>query len=160
MGRLGDIDFNKGFYVYVGSALGPGGLAGRLRHHLRPAENPHWHMDYLGRTAKIKEIWTCPGPRRREHEWAGVFTRPDRPAVPVKGFGSSDCRCPSHLFYMGKRPVYRDWQAALAGEDDPNVHLTVIPVVPHRQGDDLISHSKKGGPHEPHIRIRRKNPDG
>ncbi|MBT8467436.1 MAG: DUF123 domain-containing protein, partial [Deltaproteobacteria bacterium] len=33
VGRLGTICFDAPFYVYVGSAFGPGGLAARLRAH-------------------------------------------------------------------------------------------------------------------------------
>jgi Uri superfamily endonuclease len=38
VGRLGDLRLQPGFYVYVGSALGPGGVRARLAHHMRLAE--------------------------------------------------------------------------------------------------------------------------
>ena len=47
VGRLGTFDFPAGWYAYVGSAFGAGGLVGRIKHHLQPLENPHWHIDYL-----------------------------------------------------------------------------------------------------------------
>ncbi len=34
VGKLGKCSFPAGYYTYVGSALGPGGLASRLKHHL------------------------------------------------------------------------------------------------------------------------------
>jgi len=34
VGALGAVDFAPGWYVYVGSALGPGGLAARVNRHL------------------------------------------------------------------------------------------------------------------------------
>lgn len=37
VGRLGTATLGLGWVLYVGSAFGPGGLAARLRHHLRPA---------------------------------------------------------------------------------------------------------------------------
>jgi Uri superfamily endonuclease len=47
VGRLGDVPIVPGWYLYTGSALGTGGLHGRVRHHLRPVTRPHWHIDYL-----------------------------------------------------------------------------------------------------------------
>ena len=47
VGRLGRIHFGSPFYLYFGSAFGPGGLVARLQHHLRPARRPHWHVDYV-----------------------------------------------------------------------------------------------------------------
>ena len=35
VGKLGPVTFNAGYYVYTGSAFGPGGLAARSGHHLR-----------------------------------------------------------------------------------------------------------------------------
>ena len=36
VGRLGHIHFDSPFYLYFGSAFGPGGLGARLKHHLQP----------------------------------------------------------------------------------------------------------------------------
>ena len=48
IGRLGIFSFEPGHYIYVGSALGPGGLAGRLERHLdKDRQVSHWHIDYL-----------------------------------------------------------------------------------------------------------------
>ena len=35
IGRLGDLVMQPGYYIYVGSAFGPGGLAARVGRHLR-----------------------------------------------------------------------------------------------------------------------------
>jgi Uri superfamily endonuclease len=56
IGRLGVLDFPAGHHAYVGSAFGSGGLRGRLKHHLFPAAKPHWHIDYLRRSATIREV--------------------------------------------------------------------------------------------------------
>jgi len=53
VGRLGHMRLQSGFYVYVGSALGPGGVRARVRHHLLDSPRPHWHIDYL--TCSIHE---------------------------------------------------------------------------------------------------------
>ncbi|MFQ5956039.1 MAG: DUF123 domain-containing protein, partial [Kiloniellales bacterium] len=34
-----------GRYVYCGSANGPGGIAGRVRRHLKPEKARRWHVD-------------------------------------------------------------------------------------------------------------------
>jgi len=47
IGKLGRFAFDAGFYVYVGSAFGPGGLKARLQRHLRTDKPLHWHIDLL-----------------------------------------------------------------------------------------------------------------
>src|SRR5208337_3227365 len=47
VGRLGDMRLQSGFYVYVGSALGPGGVRARVNHHMRASPRHHWHIDYV-----------------------------------------------------------------------------------------------------------------
>ncbi len=98
VGKLGAFRFQKGYYLYVGSALGESGLAGRIRHHLQPGKL-HWHIDYLRAAAQLVEIWISDTRQRKECNWAerlAAFLPLSRPYI---GFGSSDCRCISHLFY-------------------------------------------------------------
>ena len=70
VGSLGSYAFPAGFYAYVGSACGPGGLAGRLRHHIAGGARPHWHVDHLRRAARLAEVWFIAQSLRREHGWA------------------------------------------------------------------------------------------
>jgi Uri superfamily endonuclease len=105
VGRLGSIGFRRGWYAYAGSAFGPGGLAGRLRHHLRPVQRPHWHIDYLRDYARVMAVWMAAGPPRREHDWARALAEAPGAGRRVPGFGCSDCRCPSHLLYFDHRPA-------------------------------------------------------
>ena len=104
VGKLGQFEFPAGFYLYVGSALGPGGLAGRLGRHLSEDKRNHWHVDYLSELAEPVEIWTTTGEERLEHTWAAVAGKLPGANAPVAGFGASDCRCPAHLFHFGERP--------------------------------------------------------
>lgn len=39
VGAQGEIVFPQGYYVYVGSAFGPGGVRRRVAHHLAPPRN-------------------------------------------------------------------------------------------------------------------------
>lgn len=100
VGRLGCFRFLAGWYAYVGSARGPGGLAARLTRHLRSLKTMHWHIDYLRAQAQPVEIWYATGTQRRECAWAlALFGLPGA-SVPVSRFGASDCRCPAHLIYF------------------------------------------------------------
>lgn len=104
IGRLGVRCMPAGYYAYAGSALGPGGIVGRLRHHLRPAVRPHWHIDYLRGVAQIEQVWWGPGTLRREHDWAALLGCLPGATAPVPRFGASDCHCPTHLFHFPEPP--------------------------------------------------------
>jgi Uri superfamily endonuclease len=103
IGHLGRVQFRKGFYAYVGSAFGPGGLSARLRHHLKVKTKPHWHIDLFGQHAHIVDIWYAER-RRHEHQWARAALAMSPAASPVVGFGCSDCKCRSHLIYFPHAP--------------------------------------------------------
>lgn len=98
VGRLGDLTVEPGWYLYVGSALGAGGLRVRLRHHLRPLRRPHWHIDYLRQACDLRAIWFVASAERWEHRWAQTLSAMET-AMPLPGFGASDCRCVSHCFF-------------------------------------------------------------
>ena len=115
IGRLGSFGFKRGTYAYVGSAFGPGGLDARLKHHCMSSANPHWHIDYLRRAATLKDIWVSAIPQRSEHAWTEGLLSLDAGHCPVKGFGSSDCLCFSHLVYFKRKPSSMMISRVLAG---------------------------------------------
>ncbi|SDD79776.1 DUF123 domain-containing protein [Rhodospira trueperi] len=86
-----------GWYLYAGSARGPGGLRARVRRHARANKARRWHVDWLTCTADVLQgVFVQPG----GHECALIAEARARlaVAVPVPGFGASDCRrCPAHL---------------------------------------------------------------
>lgn len=100
VGKLGRFKFRDGTYAYVGSAFGPGGLAARIKHHLNLSRSPHWHIDYLRKEAVPVQIWGSAYPLKFEHRWAAVLAQSRQTTAPVPGFGSSDCRCHTHLFRL------------------------------------------------------------
>ena len=53
VGKLGMFTFPAGYYLYVGSALGPGGLEARLARHRRRGKKLRWHIDYLLEHAQL-----------------------------------------------------------------------------------------------------------
>jgi Uri superfamily endonuclease len=120
VGRLGELVAPSGWVVYVGSAFGPGGLHARVGRHLgRPvgvrsevtgvsslakAKRLHWHIDYLLQAVGIHTVWYTSDPIPYEHTWANVLGRTPGVSILMPGFGSSDCQCPSHLFYFASAP--------------------------------------------------------
>lgn len=104
IGKLGSLFLQPGFYVYVGSAFGPGGLRARIKHHFNRSSRPHWHLDYLSPILSPCEIWYTCDQTRREHQWATIHSQTRGVILPLPGFGSSDCRCRSHLFFYKSKP--------------------------------------------------------
>lgn len=94
IGKLGNISFEKGFYLYVGSALN--GLEQRITRHLKDNKKLHWHIDYLLKHAKIIDIFYKESIISEECE---ISEKINEYFQSIKGFGCSDCRCKSHLFY-------------------------------------------------------------
>ena len=93
VGKLGTLEFPAGCYGYVGSGMK--GAEARVRRHLRPHPGASWHLDYilphsvpaaaiLGHTSNALE---CSLAQSLGRDFQ-VYPR----------FGSSDCRCPGHLF--------------------------------------------------------------
>ena len=101
--RLGNLRLRPGWYVYVGSAFGPRGLRGRINHHRQRTERPHWHVDHLRRYTRLESVWYCCG-SRCEHEWAATIGAMPGAAVVLRGFGSSDCGCRTHLWWFEALP--------------------------------------------------------
>ena len=108
-GRLWQCYFPSGWYAYVGSALGPGGLAARLGRHLHTTGCFHWHIDYLRAQSQPVEVWYITDPMRRECRWAEALLQLPGAEVTVPRFGASDCRCRAHLAhfaYPPERPAF------------------------------------------------------
>ncbi|MBW2000072.1 MAG: GIY-YIG nuclease family protein [Deltaproteobacteria bacterium] len=113
IGRIGRLELKQGYYAYVGSAFGPGGLKARVSRHLLGPKRLRWHIDYLGKVAKPKEVWYTCDPVIREHDWAGVMAQWRATSIPLRGFGASDCRCESHLFFFRDLPDIGDFRDKL-----------------------------------------------
>jgi len=99
VGALGCISFQKGWYVYVGSALNS--LEPRLLRHIGKSKGNvgklHWHIDYLliNMAVRIANIFIKETLEKEEcvlARYVGLH------GVSISGFGSSDCRCDGHLF--------------------------------------------------------------
>jgi len=94
IGKLGKIIFEKGFYVYVGSALN--GLEQRINRHLRKNKKKHWHIDYFLEFTNIVGIIYKESQTRDE---CNIAIELDKYLASIPDFGCSDCKCKSHLFF-------------------------------------------------------------
>ncbi|MEE8401881.1 MAG: GIY-YIG nuclease family protein, partial [Candidatus Hydrothermarchaeaceae archaeon] len=101
VGKLGEVSFKKGYYTYIGSALGS--LEGRINRHLRKEKRLKWHIDYLLIDGRIDKIFIFETTERLECITA---RKVKKNLTPVKNFGSSDCSCDSHLFYSKEIPAH------------------------------------------------------
>ena len=99
IGALGDLFFQRGRYVYVGSALNS--LEPRLLRHIGKSEGNigklHWHIDHLliEHSVRISDIFVKETLEREECVLADFV---GRHGVVIRNFGSSDCGCDGHLF--------------------------------------------------------------
>ncbi len=100
VGSFNKIFFKKGGYVYVGSARR--GLRARVGRHLAKKKKIHWHIDWVttNRSAKVYKIWVSSVVGAECRLAAAIAEEADEV---VRGFGSSDCKCQSHLFYFTSR---------------------------------------------------------
>ncbi len=89
-GSLQRVRLPPGCYVYVGSAMGPGGFEKRVFRHLRKRKKARWHIDYLTRlrSVQVKSIIYTPlqhGESRLTRMLSSLgFVKM------VKGFGATD----------------------------------------------------------------------
>lgn len=97
--NIGKVDFKPGYYLYVGSALR--NLNSRLNRHQRRRKKLFWHIDYLLQEAKL--ILTLPI-RTLDDLECDIAHQLTHIATPVPNFGSSDCSCLSHLFFLPSDP--------------------------------------------------------
>jgi sugar fermentation stimulation protein A len=126
VGKLGRIRFNKGYYLYVGSAARH--LSRRVARHRRLRKKTFWHIDYLRAAARFVTALPVRSAHRLECDIAAAVRAFSGGDIP--GFGASDCACPSHLFHRADNPLetaafndliqfFRmDRPAAMAGPSD------------------------------------------
>ena len=103
VGSLGKLAFRRGYYTYTGSAMGS--VTPRLRRHMASVKTLHWHVDFLLKHASLEYVLLLPLLDKLECEInAAIQNRPEQ-VNPVFRFGSSDCRCLTHLFHFVENPL-------------------------------------------------------
>ena len=120
IGALGERKFAPGWYLYVGSALGSGGLS-RVSRHIRfyreQYRKPKWHIDYLmaARSTRLCKVVCAKTDQDLECVLAAALGGDG-----IAAFGCSDCDCATHLFYRRDMP-----------EDEVLQAFAQIPLTPH-----------------------------
>ncbi|CAM3896329.1 GIY-YIG nuclease family protein [Mesobacillus zeae] len=102
IGKKGSYSFNRGLYIYVGSAKR--NILARINRHMKREKPFRWHFDYLRPHGNIVKIITYDS-SYKECELAEKIRKETGGLLPVPEFGSSDCRCPSHLIYIADPPI-------------------------------------------------------
>ncbi|PWB50042.1 MAG: DUF123 domain-containing protein [Candidatus Methanoperedenaceae archaeon] len=119
IGKLGTINFKRGHYYYIGSALGTGGFK-RVTRHFNVASGINttrkWHIDYLLPNSSVicalliqtDEALECKAAKELM-EYSDI----------IPGFGCSDCTCKAHLFFndMDIRKVIIEIASKLTGNE-------------------------------------------
>lgn len=100
VGNLGPIRFQKGYYIYIGSAKR--NLSKRLARHQRKRKNLFWHIDYLRQYTDHCASLPVRASTHLECKIANALKGISLWSIPR--FGSSDCGCYSHLFGMRDNP--------------------------------------------------------
>jgi len=126
VGKLTETEFVPGFYAYVGSAFGPGGLHARLRHHLSISERCHWHLDYIRPEMHFLSLWMTEDDESREHDWAGVLLDLPTAEIPVKDLGATDCQCRAHFFRFDQLPTLCEFRKQLRRRGILNVAVDEV----------------------------------
>jgi sugar fermentation stimulation protein A len=74
-----------------------------VERHLRRRKRFHWHIDYLRDRADSCTALPFRASEDLEHDLASALDRIADWSIPR--FGSSDCRCPTHLFGFNENPA-------------------------------------------------------
>jgi adenylylsulfate kinase len=113
VGSLDKIFFEKGLYAYVGSAQTS--FEKRIQRHIRKNKKRFWHIDYLleSKLVDVMRVFYKEAARKEECEIAKQISSKGSPMV---GFGSSDCKCKSHLFKVSEYTFLRKFMCEMSLE--------------------------------------------
>ena len=96
VGRAGLRTFEAGIYFYVGS--GGRSPLKRIARHIGKRKRKFWHIDFLTVHSRVIGAFMLEASVCLECQIACELAKRFES---VPGFGSSDCRCGSHLFFAG-----------------------------------------------------------
>jgi Uri superfamily endonuclease len=137
IGKLGEFTFPPGEYLYVGSAHGPGGLRGRLGHHMGKSYRSHWHIDWLRSIAEVSGYYYLVSEGHLECTWGQYIMQQPGAKIPVPGFGASDCRnkgshCATHLVWFRSVEEMNELHHNLPVRGESRIaHRKMAPVIRH-----------------------------
>ena len=129
VGALGALTFRARWYIYIGSALGSGGLL-RLGRHISLAQlrdkQPKWHVDYLLTSPSFSLVYAVYAVTADRLE-CRLARELNEGGIPK--FGCSDCSCTSHLFYRQGDPKQEILAAFRELQLDPVIKTIINPQV-------------------------------
>jgi sugar fermentation stimulation protein A len=97
-GALKETTFQKGYYLYAGSAMNS--LTARTVRHSKRVKNKKWHIDYIHppmKHVKTKKFVSLNIECEIADALSGIYES-------IPEFGASDCKCKSHLFFSKTNP--------------------------------------------------------
>ena len=101
IGRLGQTEIEKGYYLYTGSALGTGAvsLEQRIARHQRRNKHVKWHVDYLTtrREITVVNVICLEAEKRLECRISRHILSDFKGKPIIPRAGASDCKCSGHL---------------------------------------------------------------
>lgn len=110
VGKLGNMEFKPGYYIYIGSALNS--IENRVERHFSRTKKLWWHIDYL--TVKANPLYAICIPESDSSPEISPYSGIKEECLiakslselmdPVDKFGSSDCKCSAHLLRSKKEP--------------------------------------------------------
>lgn len=101
IGSLGRLNFKKGYYLYIGSAMNS--LKSRLKRHMNKNKTFRWHIDYL--VPMLDGLKPIPIRASEPLECKLSMELKNLNYEEIPKFGSSDCGCNSHLYHTDKNPL-------------------------------------------------------
>ncbi|MBK7106815.1 MAG: GIY-YIG nuclease family protein [Ignavibacteriae bacterium] len=103
--KFGRLNFEKGFYYYVGSAQK--NLKQRILRHISKTKKLHWHVDFItsNENSIIKNVFILPNNSKKEEcNFVNFLETEFKLLHKIKNFGNSDCNnCISHLLFSKKK---------------------------------------------------------
>lgn len=102
VGKLGNIPFKAGYYLYVGS--GQTNVEKRVSRYFKKIKKPRWHIDYLLNSGKAIAEKALILNLSKKYECKISQFIESIGAEHIVRFGCSDCDCKSHLFYVYTNP--------------------------------------------------------
>ncbi len=105
VGALGTFDFPAGWYAYLGSAFGGGGVRARTNRHLTTDTPKRWNIDWLKPRCTPAAVWWTHERRHVEFDWADLLAELPEASCPAARFGGNDNpSADAHLFRFDAVP--------------------------------------------------------
>jgi Uri superfamily endonuclease len=118
IGALGIFDFPAGYYAYLGSAFGSGGVRKRTHRHLTTVTPRKWNVDHLKPLCTPVAVWWTHDRDKVEFDWAEVLEEMASASeevpgasVPAPRFGAADNKqAEAHLFRFDRTPSVAEFR--------------------------------------------------